>query len=347
VTRRGIGAVLVLLGLLTVPLVLVAGPAAAVPTPTQVRDGDDDPQVVITGRVLIAEDERVSNVVILNGDVVVNGRVDGSVFAANGDILIRGQVEDDVHAFNGRVIVDGGAVVGGDITSRDDARISPAATVEGDVKSVGSRYSLGWAGAVAAILIWLAVVLSTLVLGLLLLLIAPRAADAFYDAGRTAVGGSIGLGVAASIGLPIIGLALLATVIGLPLGAVVLLALGFLYTLGYVASAYFLGRLILRPPKNRFLAFLVGWGILSVAGVIPVLNVITLIAATIYGVGMIVVAPFRARKGPREPAPPDARRDDGGRGDAGRAEAPAGDAPGRDAGRADAGSGRPEPSAPS
>jgi hypothetical protein len=97
-------------------------------------------------------------------------------------------------------------------------------------------------------------------------------------------------------------------VLGLPLGAIVLLALGFLYTLGYVASAYFLGRLILRPPTNRFLAYLVGWGILSVAGIIPVLNVIVLIAATVYGLGMIVVALFRARSGPREPAPADTGR---------------------------------------
>lgn len=306
--------------LVATPFLLVAGPAAAgPPVPTQTRDGNDDAQVVITGQVIVARDERVGNVVILNGDAVINGRVDGSVFAANGDVIVRGTVKDDVHAFNGRVIVEGGARVGGDVTSREKARISPGATVVGDVKSVNSRFSLGWAGAVAAIVIWLAIVLSTLVLGLLLLVIAPRAADAFADAGRTAVGASIGLGIAAAIGLPIIGLALLASVIGLPLGAVLLLALGFLYTLGYVASAYFLGRLILRPPQNRFLAYLVGWGILSVAGVIPVLNVLTFIAATVYGVGMIVVATFRARKGPREPAPP--------------APAPA-----------DAGAGRPEPS---
>ena len=96
--------------------------------------------------------------------------------------------------------------------------------------------------------------------------------------------------------------------LGLPLGAILLLALGFLYTLGYVASAFFLGRLILRPPNNRFLAYLVGWGIVSVAGLIPVFNVIVLIAATVYGLGMIVVALFRARSGPREPAPTDTGR---------------------------------------
>jgi hypothetical protein len=88
----------------------------------------------------------------------------------------------------------------------------------------------------------------------------------------------------------------------------VLLALGFLYTLGYVVSAYFLGRLILRPPRNRLLAYLVGWGILSVAAVIPVVNVIALIAATVYGLGMVVVAIFRARTSPRETAPIDRGR---------------------------------------
>lgn len=292
--------------LLATPLLLVAGPAAAAPAPAQSQGGNDDAQVVITGRVIVARDERVGDVVILNGDAVINGRVDGSVFAPNGDVTVRGTVKDDVQAFNGRVIVDGGARIGGDVTSREKARISPGATVGGDVKSVSRRFALGQIGAVAAIVLWLAVVLSTLVLGLLLLLIAPRAADAFADAGRTAVGGSIVLGIAAAIGLPIIGLVLLASVIGLPLGAVLLLALGFLYTLGYVASAYFLGRLILRTPRNRLLAYLVGWGILSVAGVIPVLNVIALVAATVYGLGMIVVATFRARRGPREPAAPDA-----------------------------------------
>jgi cytoskeletal protein CcmA (bactofilin family) len=287
---------------------VVAAPAVAAPSGTQPRNRDDDSQVVITGRVVVAQQETVGDVAILNGDARINGSVDGSVFALNGDVTVRGSVKDDVIAVNGRVIVEGGARVGGDVTSRETARISPGATVDGDVKSVSRRFALGQVGVVAAILLWLAVIVSTLVFGLLLLLIAPRAVDAFADAGRTAVGASIGFGLAAAVGLPLAGLILLATVFGLPLGAIILLALGFVYTLGYVASAYFLGRLILRPPTNRFLAYLVGWGILSVAGIIPVLNVIVLIAATVYGLGMIVVALFRARRGPREPAPADTGR---------------------------------------
>jgi cytoskeletal protein CcmA (bactofilin family) len=308
VTRRGVCAAFVVGALVAATALVMAAPAVAAPSGTQPRNRDDDSQVVITGRVVVAQQETVGDVAILNGDARINGSVDGSVFALNGDVTVRGSVKDDVIAVNGRVIVEGGARVGGDVTSRETARISPGATVDGDVKSVSRRFALGQVGVVAAILLWLAVIVSTLVFGLLLLLIAPRAVDAFADAGRTAVGASIGFGLAAAVGLPLAGLILLATVFGLPLGAIILLALGFVYTLGYVASAYFLGRLILRPPTNRFLAYLVGWGILSVAGIIPVLNVIVLIAATVYGLGMIVVALFRARRGPREPAPADTGR---------------------------------------
>jgi cytoskeletal protein CcmA (bactofilin family) len=308
VIRRGVCAAFVVGALVAATSLVVAAPAVAAPNGTQPRNRDDDTQVVITGRVVIAQQETVGDVAILNGDARINGSVDGSVFALNGDVTVRGSVKDDVISVNGRVIVEGGARVGGDVTSREESRISPGATVDGDVKSVSRRFALGQVGVVAAILVWLAVIVSTLVFGLLLLLIAPRAVDAFADAGRTAVGASIGLGLAAAVGLPLAGLILLATVFGLPLGAIVLLALGFVYTLGYVASAYFLGRLILRPPTNRFVAYLVGWGILSVAGIIPILNVIVLIAATVYGLGMIVVALFRARSGPREPAPADTGR---------------------------------------
>jgi cytoskeletal protein CcmA (bactofilin family) len=307
VVRRALVAALVLAAFIALAAVASALPAGATPAGTQPRDRDDT-QVVVTGRVVVAQNESVGDVVILNGDARINGRVDGSVFALNGDVFVRGSVKDDVTAFNGRVTVNGGARVGGDVTSRESARISTGATVDGDVKSVGRRFALGQVGIVAVVLLWLAVGVSTLVFGMLLLLIAPRAADAFADAGRTAVGASIGLGFAAAIGVPIVGLVLLASVIGLPLGAVVLLTLGFLYTLGYVASAYFLGRVILRPPRNRFLAYLIGWAILTVAGIIPVVNVIVLIAATVYGLGMVVVALFRARSGPRQPAPAETGR---------------------------------------
>lgn len=306
-TSRRVSAVFVAGAFLVLTSPLAGGLAGASPTGPQPRERDDR-QIVVTGFVDVGPEEMVEDVFILNGDVRIAGRVDGSVFAVNGDVTVSGSVRHGVHAINGRVVLSEDARVGGDVTSRDKARIAPGARVEGDVESPGRRFAAGRLGAVAALGVWLAITVSTLVLGLLALLVAPRAADALAHAGRTATWASIGLGLAFAVGLPIVGFLLLASLVGLPLGAVVLLALGFLYTLGYVASAHFVGRLILNPPHGRALAYVVGWAILSAVGLIPIVNVIVLIAATVFGLGLIVVATFRARWLSPEPAPTDASR---------------------------------------
>ena len=64
----------------------------------------------------------------------------------------------------------------------------------------------------------------------------------------TRVGASIGRGALVFFGVPIDGLALLVTVVAIPLGIGVLLALVPLFALGYVASAYWLGRMIIGAP---------------------------------------------------------------------------------------------------
>jgi hypothetical protein len=77
-----------------------------------------------------------------------------------------------------------------------------------------------------------------------------------------------------------------------------------MYSVGFVAGCYFLGRLILREPRNRLLAFLVGWGILRVIGIVPVLGTVVSAAAIVYGLGCVTVAVFRARRGRASGEPP-------------------------------------------
>ena len=127
---------------------------------------------------------------------------------------------------------------------------------------------------------------------------APRGADAVALAGRTSVGPAIGLGFAIAIGVPVAGVLLSISIVALPLGLATLFALVLMYGVGYVAGGYFLGRLILKEPRNRLLAFLVGWGILRVVGIVPVLGGLVSAAAMVYGLGCITVAVFRARRGP-------------------------------------------------
>ncbi|MBK9179021.1 MAG: hypothetical protein IPM45_05510 [Acidimicrobiales bacterium] len=291
-------AALVVVGAVTA----VGGPAwAQVGAPSS---SDDDSIVVISGDVDLGADADVDSIVVIRGDVSVEGTVRGSVFVVRGDVVVRGTVEESVISLRGRVRLEEGASVGGDITSSRRAVIADGATVGGSVNRVDvTKWSsaFGW---ISLILLWIAVTVSTLLLGLLLLVaLSRRGAAALADAGRTSVGASIGLGLAVAVGLPVAGVLLLVTVVGLPLGIGVLLALGLVYALGYVIGAYFVGQVILKPATSPFLAFLVGWAILRAVELLPLFGGLVGAGAAVYGLGMAAVAIWRVRAGGPAAAP--------------------------------------------
>ena len=163
--------------------------------------------------------------------------------------------------------------------------------------------------------LWLAVTVSTLIFGLVLGLLAPRAARA-VGAAASDWGPVIGWGVALLIGLPIIAVIAMVTLVGLPLGLGLLLALGLICAIGYIAGAWVLGRRV-ASQASPVVAFLAGWGILRVLALIPIINGLSWLAATVVGLGAIVVAVHRARRGaavsgaaaaPPAPPPPRPRR---------------------------------------
>jgi hypothetical protein len=147
--------------------------------------------------------------------------------------------------------------------------VASGATIGGQRRRVQTNVNwegFGWAGKLAW---WLAVSVSTLVVGLVLLWLVGRGAAWILEAGRTGIGPAIGWGLLAFFGLPILAIIALLTLVGIPLGLGVLAALGLIYALGYGASAWIVGRRILREPTAWILAFLVGWGILRVLALVP------------------------------------------------------------------------------
>jgi hypothetical protein len=136
---------------------------------------------------------------------------------------------------------------------------------------------------------------STLVVGLVLVWLVGRGAAWILEAGRTGIGPAIGWGLLVFFGLPILAIIALVTLVGLPLGLGVLAALGLIYALGYGATAWIVGRRILGEPTAWVLAFLVGWGILRVLALIPILGGLVWFAAVVFGLGALLVAIWRAR----------------------------------------------------
>ena len=260
-------------------------------------------QVVMTGRVVVARGERSKNIVVFHGPVTVDGDVRGSVVVFDGSLRLSGTVRDSAVVFNGPVSLQSGARVGADLVSRRRPSVASGAVVEGRIRRVNPLFTgLGFRLAVRYG-VWLAFTISVLILGALMLLLAPRGMEAVAEAARYSLGASIGWGVLLFVGLPILAFIVLATVVGSPLGLALLLALWFLYIVGYTAAVWAIGRMLVRPPGRRFLAFLAGWGILRAVALVPFLAGIAWTLATIFGLGALLVAIWRART-PAPAAPP-------------------------------------------
>jgi hypothetical protein len=269
-------------------LAIVAAPSAFAQDESTGPAGDD--QIVVTGVLLVPEGETVGTAVIFNGDATIEGTVTQSVVVFNGDVEIAGTVGDDVVVFNGHVVVRSSAVVDGDIASRQRPVIEDGATVGGDLEGISGRLDLEWLESVGRIAWWVGYSVSTLILGLVVLLVARGVDGPLAEAFRRRMGASFGFGAAIFFLLPLAAVLLLVVVIAIPLGLFLLLALALLYTIGYVAGAHVLGRRVLRPESSRFAAFLVGWGIVRGFGLIPIVGTVVWVLAAIAGLGAIVVA---------------------------------------------------------
>jgi len=292
--RRTIAPLFVLLALLAV------APAAA----AQDRGDADEAIVVVNGDVTVERGRTVEGVFIANGDARIDGRVDGDVVLAAGDALVSGRIDGDLVTFAGRARLLPTANVGGDLIYGDERpRVSPAATVAGSIEKEDWGDSTVLFPFIGAFVFWLAMSVSAAVLGVLLLLLAPRAADAVFARARDRIGPTIAIGLAIFIVLPLAAILAAITLVGLPLAIGVVLALLPLAAVAYVTSAWALGRAIVKPPRGQILAFLAGLAILRALALVPVLGVLVWLAAVVVGLGLIGSAIGAARKPAEAGAP--------------------------------------------
>ena len=308
------------LGLLTlVTLGVIAGPAAA----QSINDVRDKDRRIAVGDVVVNEGEHIDGpVVSVDGNATVKGQsndgvlvisgearigsnalIKGDVLVIDGTARIAGHVTDDVIVLHGRAVVIDGATVGGDVRSTKQPRVERGARVRGSVDQVDVAGTFTAFGIRILGLFWLAVTVSTAVLGLLFVALLPRAAQTTSRIGRGSVGKSIGVGVLVAIGIPVVATIAALTVVGLPFSLGTFGALGILHALGYIAGAYCFGRILVKEPKSSIGAFFAGWAILRALALLPGIGVLVWIAASVWGIGALTIAAWRAGRGVLEPPP--------------------------------------------
>jgi hypothetical protein len=291
IARRGLHSMLVVATLLA-----PAGRA-------QAASGSEEPvdQIVLAGDVFVRRGQEVGEVVVLQGRVVVGGVVRGDVILLNGNVEVAGQVSGSVVAVGGRVALGPSSHVAGDVLAGGTVRVAGGAQVDGDVREDVAFALNEQVEALGRFAPWVAVWASVFVLGLVLLLLAPRGADAVSAAARSAPWASLGWGLVAFVALPVFGTLGVLSLVWLPLGIGLLAALLLLSSIGIAWSAFALGRLLWREPRGRVLALLIGWAILAAVAVIPWVGGAVWVGAAVAGIGAMTVAGWRARW--REPRP--------------------------------------------
>jgi len=277
-----------------VALLVLAGAAEAAPLR---GEADDDTVIVINGDVEVGADETSQSVFIVDGDAQIVGLVEGDLVLVAGDALIRGHVTGDVVTLAGRARLLRTATVEGDLRYGDERpQVSPNATVGGEIEKEGWD-SLDPFPLVGAFVFWLAMSISAAILGTLLLLLAPRAADAAFAQAQARFWTAVGIGAGIFVALPILAVVAAITLVGLPLAIGVGLALLPLAAVAYVTAAWTLGRALVKPPSGRILAFFAGLAILRAVALVPVLGALVWLGAVVVGLGLLGAA-ITAARGP-------------------------------------------------
>ena len=257
-------------------ILIAPGVALAQDTP-QPPGIEVEDQIVFAGSVTVPRGQRVGEVVVFSGRVTVNGVVAGDVVVLEGPVTVTGQVNGSVIAADGAVRLAESARVGGDVFASDPIVTEPGARVGGETRS-GVRFSFeGPLVALGKLLGPIAVSVSVLLTGLVLLLLAPRAADAIADAMASAPLASVAR--------------------GLPLGLALFLSFGLWWLVGLTWTAWCAGRGLVRAPRGRVTAFFAGWAILAGVGLVPILNAALWTLAPPLGLGAMLVAAWRSQQG--------------------------------------------------
>ena len=262
--------------------------------------------VAAGGTVTLAPEARVDGRAWLSGGtVVIAGRIARELKVAAASVSVAGEVDGDVRIAARTIEILPTARIKGDLvyTSGKPARIDPGAQIQGRVtytKSVLAERT-GRIGRVVGAVVRIALLAGVIVCGVVLLLLFPGFAVSAARTIRSDPWKSLGLGFLLLIVTPIVGIILVITIIGIPVG----LALGALYMvallLGYLTAAVFLGelgaRLIGRGPElptgGRVLALVLSLVALALVWLIPVVGGIVALLAVVIGLGAASHQSFR------------------------------------------------------
>ncbi len=250
--------------------------------------------------IRLAESAQVrENLLAAGGSVQLAGPIGRDARVGGGQVTVSSSIERDFIVAAGAVRLTSKAMVGGKLRYWNEAApsIDEGATVRGGVVQrplpgpwKAEHLRRGLVGAVVTAVV--VNVVSTLMLGLLVVRVYPVFTRTVGDTIGQRPWASLGFGGAMLVVIPLIVMLCLMSVLGIPIG----LVLGALYVVTlYIARVFvmaWVGRLVLRrlsdsPSSVR--AFLTGWVIYTVLSLLPFVGALVTLATILLGLGSLLM----------------------------------------------------------
>jgi uncharacterized RDD family membrane protein YckC len=284
--------------------------------------------------------ETANDMVVIGGSATALGKVEQDLVAILGNIMVGDEAGGDAVAVLGNVKLNTNAVVHGDtVAVLGNIKMGPGAKAYGDVVAVGGAVEraegteihgqvvgfpgFSWLGdwleqcafklrPLAPQLGWLWAINGVILLIYLLIALAfPRPVQACVDEITRRPVTTVLTGLLTKILLPLVFLILLATGVGIFVVPFVLIAVMCAGMIGKVALLQYFGQQIGRQfnfttIQKPLLAFLLGWVLITLLYLVPVLGFIVYTLTGMWALGAAVMALFsgRRREMPDKPTAP-------------------------------------------
>ena len=262
-----------------------------------------------TGSVLVSVNhpvdipagDHLDTLVVVGGDARISGDV-RTIVVVRGTATLAGATTETLVVVNGSADLQAGTTVSGDVRTLDGVVTQGAgAVVQGSVRALDADLATFFAAfglllIPAFILLFIGFGLTMIAAALLVAAFGARQVRQTGSLMRREPGPVLVAGVVGMIALPLLAIALIATVVGAPIGfAVLFVLLPALAFLAWIVAAIWVGDWIVvqirgaAEPDRPYRAAVVGVVALAVGGMLPFVTGI----ATLFGSGALLLAAWR------------------------------------------------------
>jgi cytoskeletal protein CcmA (bactofilin family) len=232
------------------------------------------------------------------GKVRINGVISGYIRGAGGEVALADGVGGDVKLGVDVLTIASSTVILGDLTytSENEAVIHSGAQIGGTVTHLAGMEWPFKGGLISSILGRLLSFLMILLIGIVIVLVAPRRMALMADTIRNEPWWSLGWGAIILLATPVAAIVVCITIVGIPLGLIGLALYGIAIYLSQILVALFIGRWIIgcfTKADSRAImvgALASGLAILCLLRLIPYAGFFIGLAAVLFGLGAALVS---------------------------------------------------------